>query len=85
MRNRLAPRREETSDDAAFRLSRIYAEGWNAARKMPLLDDSEFGPAGNAVPNPYATEPERARWTEGFVKAIGNLEGDTTIALRRKN
>ncbi len=45
-----------------FRHSRIYAEGWNAARK------SSGGET--AAPNPYRTEPERARWAEGFAGAL---------------
>lgn len=48
------------TDKAAFRLSRIYAEGWNAARR-------EY-PDGRITANPYLTEPERTRWNEGFAK-----------------
>jgi hypothetical protein len=43
----------------AFRLSRIYAEGWNAAR----------APKGAERTNPYPTEPERERWRAGFANA----------------
>jgi len=50
---------------AAFRQSRIYAEGWNAAR-------SASQKAGETVPNPYTKEPERSRWLEGFTQALGN-------------
>jgi len=45
----------------AFRLSRIYAEGWNFAR-MGF-------PEKGITSNPYLTEPERTRWHEGYVKA----------------
>ena len=41
-----------------FRLSRIYAQGWNAAR----LD---WRAAGAPV-DPYVAEPERSRWQAGF-------------------
>jgi hypothetical protein len=47
-----------------FQQSRIYAKGWNAARSA--------GPDGlrdAAARNPYDTEPERARWNEGFAAA----------------
>jgi len=44
---------------AAFRLSRIYAQGWNAAR----------GLEGAAQVNPYPAEPERGRWQAGFANA----------------
>jgi hypothetical protein len=45
-----------------FRQSRIYAEGWNAARTSSA-----------SVPpqNPYPSEPERSRWQEGFSAALG--------------
>jgi len=46
----------------AFRLSRAYAEGWNAARQLDLEK-------AGAMPNPYPNEPERTRWNEGFAKA----------------
>jgi len=46
---------------AAYRLSRVYAEGWNCARSIS---------AGKGIAsNPYATEPERTRWNEGYAKA----------------
>lgn len=50
------------ADMTAFRQSRIYAEGWNAARTSSL--DAE--PRGIATLNPYRTDPERARWNDGF-------------------
>lgn len=56
-----------TSAQTAFRHSRIYAEGWNAARKL-----SASVPPGAPEPvvrNPYPAEPERSRWREGFAAA----------------
>lgn len=44
---------------SAFRLSRIYAEGWNAARTLDRVDQA----------NPYLAEPERGRWQAGFAAA----------------
>jgi ribosome modulation factor len=41
-----------------FRLSRIYAQGWNAARAV-----------NGAAANPYPADPERSRWQEGFSQA----------------
>jgi hypothetical protein len=72
MKKLLAPRREDSASDGAFRLSRIYAEGWNAARKMLLTDSGDFDAAGSALLNPYNTEPQRSRWAEGFAKAMGS-------------
>jgi hypothetical protein len=53
------------SDLSAFRHSRIYAQGWNAAR----------GPRTGSMQhkytvNPYASEPERSRWDEGYANAL---------------
>lgn len=46
-----------------FRLSRVYAKGWNAARSQSL--DPVKTP-----PNPFATQPERDRWNEGYNGAL---------------
>jgi len=43
-----------------FRKSRIYAEGWKAARGL-----------SKPSRNPYASEPERSRWLEGYTKGQG--------------
>lgn len=43
-----------------FRRSRIWAEGWNAARK---------GALGQPAQNPYPPGPEHQRWNEGFASA----------------
>ena len=42
-----------------FLLSRVYAEGWNAAR----------GPEGAKRANPHSAEPQRGRWQAGFANA----------------
>jgi hypothetical protein len=51
----------------AFRLSRIQAEGWNAARKFLLadIDDKKI-----AALNPYKEASEKARWHTGFTGAL---------------
>jgi len=46
-----------THEIDAFRLSRVYAQGWNAARKS------------QKAANPYQAEPERSRWQAGFAGA----------------
>ena len=56
----------------AFQLSRIYAEGWNAANKLPFHETAGFDSAWLAALNPYAAEPEKSRWTKGFTKALAN-------------
>lgn len=72
MKKRLAPRREDSASDGAFRLSRIYAEGWNMAKKEPLIEEEVFDTARITAMSPYHTEPQRSRWVEGFRKAIGS-------------
>jgi hypothetical protein len=51
----------------AFHLSRIYAQGWNAARMAWTADD--------APANPYIGEPEQSRWQTGFSSAQTNSRG----------
>jgi len=55
------------ADNSDFRLSRIYAQGWNAARDL-LKNGKDSGDA-DAL-NPYRVASERARWHEGFTKAL---------------
>ena len=46
-----------------FRSSRIFAEGWNAARKRSLEEGREKN-------NPYPPGPEHSRWNEGYSQAL---------------
>jgi hypothetical protein len=54
----------------SFKLSRIYAEGWNAASGLSAAESDGMDSRGVAVLNPYAADPEKSRWSEGFVKAL---------------
>lgn len=61
-----------TGDD--FRLSRIEAQGWNAARRVPLaalgqLDDTKI----DAL-NPYQDGCEHLRWNTGFANALASWQ-----------
>ena len=53
------------SDLSAFRRSRIYAQGWNAARE-PRTE----GALRKDVVNPYPCGPEKSRWDEGYANAL---------------
>ena len=53
--------------DTDFRYSRIYAQGWNTARSLAKSGNDA---ADAATLNPYRLEAERARWNEGFAKAL---------------
>jgi hypothetical protein len=63
----------------AFRLSRIYAEGWNKAQQLSAADAEDLDVTRVAALNPYTSEPERSRWSDGFAKAIG--PGNSAISL----
>jgi hypothetical protein len=57
-------------DSKAYRLSRVYGQGWKAAKEM-LLDRSEDLHAKSTAPeNPHDTLEERARWSKGFEDAL---------------
>ena len=60
------------SDDTDFKLSRIHAEGWNAARKY-LVSGNPSDEEKIAALNPHQTETERARWFVGFNSARDRL------------
>ncbi len=52
---------------AGFRLSRIYAQGWNAGRTRSARTGTlEI----QKVINPYTSVPERNRWDEGYANAL---------------
>jgi len=59
------------SASTAFKLSRIYAEGWNAAMQLSADESARLGLVRIAALNPYSIDPERSRWREGFAKALG--------------
>jgi len=57
------------SPEELFRHSRVFAQGWNAARTSPL----RTGPAVvKAMTNPYISEPQRSRWDEGYAGGLEN-------------
>jgi hypothetical protein len=54
-----------------FVLSRIYAQGWNAAGKLTPAQSALLEAKGVAALNPYTDGDERQRWAEGFGRALG--------------
>jgi hypothetical protein len=58
------------TDVKTFKLSRVHAEGWNAASRLSAEESDSLNSRDVAALNPYATEPERTRWREGFVKGL---------------
>jgi hypothetical protein len=60
-------------DSSAFQLSRIYRQGWNAARKLVAEGAVDADAKTAATLNPYQTTrtaEERARWAQGFTDAL---------------
>ncbi|HEX4160333.1 MAG TPA: hypothetical protein VHY79_17845 [Rhizomicrobium sp.] len=60
--------------DDGFRLSRVQAEGWKAARRIPAtqleeLDDGKIGEL-----NPYQEGAERGRWIAGFKNGLKSVQ-----------
>jgi hypothetical protein len=56
----------------AFRLSRVEAEGWNAARRVPLALLTQMNKSKITALNPYAHDPEQTRWNAGFANALAS-------------
>ena len=54
----------------AFRLSRIQAQGWNAARLIPTARLAELNEKKVDALNPYSKDSERIRWNAGFTSAL---------------
>ena len=54
----------------AYHLSRIQAEGWNAARAYQSNDPGDFDEAAIDALCPYPGDPEKARWVTGFRSAF---------------
>jgi hypothetical protein len=60
-------------DSNAYRLSRIYGEGWKAAkRSRSELDDLQTRPESE---NPHEALEERARWSKGFEDGLRSNAG----------
>jgi hypothetical protein len=59
----------------AFQLSRIYAQGWNAAKKLLADGNSGTDESQSRTLNPYRSTQEAARWTAGFEESLRSLTG----------
>lgn len=62
-----------TNEQDDFRLSRIEAEGWNAAQRY--MADESVKPDDIRVAdfNPYGGGDARSRWAAGFQKAVAAM------------
>ena len=61
-----------SGEKSAFVLSRIYSQGWNAAKKMLAAGAKDITAPQAAAANPYRTGEERLRWTRGFMEALAS-------------
>ena len=61
-------------ETSTFALSRIYGQGWNAAKKS-LAVGRTLSAAQAAKLNPYRSVEERARWTKGFEEGLLSRTG----------
>jgi hypothetical protein len=59
-------------DISEFKLSRIQAEGWNAAQKY-LISGNPSDEKKIAALNPHSSDTARARWFAGFNNARDRL------------
>jgi len=58
----------DANDD--FRMSRVEAEGWNAAQRYMVDQEGPPDDIRIADFNPYRGDPARGRWAAGFRKAL---------------
>ena len=58
--------------ESEFRLSRIQAEGWNAARRIPVSQLGEIDVKSIEELNPYSAKSQRLRWSAGFNNALAS-------------
>jgi hypothetical protein len=63
-----------------FELSRIYAQGWRAAKALTFDECESLSPAEAARLNPHKREPARARWQQGFAGALQRLSSGSQPA-----
>ena len=62
--------RDASNAGEAYRLSRIQAEGWNAAHGMAASALDRVDKAQIELLNPYKSDPERMLWSTGFRSAL---------------
>ena len=69
---------ELSSEANAFALSRIYAQGWNAGKKLLAGGNGDVTAHDMAARNPHSTPEERLRWIKGVTDAFASQAGSFT-------
>jgi len=67
--------KESPVETNTFQLSRIYSQGWNAAKKLLAAGKSNLDATDAEARNPYPTGQESSRWTKGFMDALASRAG----------
>ena len=70
-------------EPSAFELSRIYGQGWNAAKQLLAEGPDELPPNQATALNPYHSVAERTRWTKGFEEGLLSRTGGRAMANLR--
>jgi hypothetical protein len=70
------------SEIDAFQLSRVYGEGWNAAKKL-ISEGHIAREAQSSQLNPYGSGEERDRWAEGFKQGLISRTNSRSLARGR--
>jgi hypothetical protein len=74
-----------TMSNNDFYLSRIEANGWNAAHSVMQGENPDISDASVAKFNPYSSGPERDRWLIGFGNALRTIDGGREPAEPRNH
>jgi hypothetical protein len=64
----------------AFALSRIYAQGWNAGKKLLASGKGDVSAPDVAARNPHSSPEERSRWMKGVTDAFASRTGPLTTS-----
>lgn len=67
----------------AFLLSRIYSQGWNAAKKNLAESSTDIDEAHGVELNPYRVAGQAERWMKGFKDALLSPTGPSTMRTTR--
>ena len=70
-------------EPSAFELSRIYGQGWNAAKQLLADGPEDLDPKQTTTLNPYKSVAERTRWSKGFEEGLLSRTGARAMANLR--
>jgi len=65
---------------SAFQLSRIYSQGWNAAKKLLAEGGADISETHAQKLNPYRDGAGAERWAKGFKEALQGRSGPPPVS-----